>query len=51
MWLKCTLWISTQRGKWVTMGIVVVGMLTCMTTAIVNGACSIGINAGHRTSN
>ena len=29
----------------------VVGMLTGMTTTIINGACGIGINAGHRTSN
>ena len=27
----------------------VVGMLTGMTTTIINGACGIGINAGHRT--
>ena len=26
-------------------------MLTGMTTTIINGACGIGINAGHRTSN
>ena len=29
----------------------VVGMLTGMTTPIVNGARGIGINVGHRTSN
>ena len=29
----------------------VVGMLKGMTTTIINGACGIGINAGHRTSN
>ena len=29
----------------------VVGMLTGMTTTIVNGARGIGINAGHRTNN
>ena len=29
----------------------VVGMLTGMTTTIINGACGIGINAGHRTNN
>ena len=28
----------------------VVGMLTGMTTTIINGACGIGINAGHGTS-
>ena len=28
-----------------------VGMLVGMTTKIINGACGIGINAGHRTSN
>ena len=28
----------------------VVGMLTGMTTTIINGARGIGINAGHRTS-
>ena len=28
-----------------------VSMLTGMTTAIINGACGFGINAGHRTSN
>ena len=27
-----------------------VGMLVGMTTTIINGACGIGINAGHRTS-
>ena len=27
----------------------VVGMLTGMTTTIINGACGIGINAGYRT--
>ena len=26
-------------------------MRTGMTTTIINGACDIGINAGHRTSN
>ena len=29
----------------------VVGMLTGMTATIINSACGIGINAGHRTSN
>ena len=29
----------------------VVGMLTGMTTTIINGARGIGINAGHRTNN
>ena len=29
----------------------VVGMLTGMTTTIINGPCGIGINAGHGTSN
>ena len=28
-----------------------VGMLTGMTTTIINGACGIGINAGHGTIN
>ena len=32
------------------MGIVMVGMLVGMTTTIMNGACGIGINAGHRAS-
>ena len=27
------------------------GMLIGITTAIINGACGIDINAGHRTSN
>ena len=27
-----------------------VGKLTGMTTTIINGACGIGINAGHRTN-
>ena len=27
-----------------------VGMLVGMTTTIINGACGIGINAGHRTT-
>ena len=27
-----------------------VGILTGMTTTIINGACGIGINAGHRTT-
>ena len=29
----------------------VVGMLTGMTTTIINGARGIGLNAGHRTRN
>ena len=45
-----------SKGKWGYYGysygkLHVVGMLTGMTTTIINGACGIGINAGHRTSN
>ena len=45
-----------SKGKRVNYGysygqLLVIGILTGMTTTIVNGARGIGINAGHSTSN